>query len=149
MDNNFLLTVQITCVALMFVYIVYIVTAKKAGAYSVLTAALASAFLNCFAYTMLLFADSPEAAIAVKPFDIMGSSLAMYLLYWFACENRRLKIPKAVSVLLLAADLFGIVACASDKVFHLYFSEIMLTEQNGVHSADVKYNIGFYALLAS
>ncbi|MDE7304221.1 MAG: response regulator [Oscillospiraceae bacterium] len=149
MDNNFLLTIQITCVALMFVYIVYIVTAKKAGAYSVLTAALASAFLNCFAYTMLLFADSPEAAIAVKPFDIMGSSLAMYLLYWFACENRRLKIPKAVSILLLAADLFGIIACASDKVFHLYFRGITLTEQSGVQSADVKYNIGFYALLAS
>ncbi|MBD5144381.1 MAG: response regulator [Ruminococcus sp.] len=148
-NNNFLLTIQITCVALMFVYIIYIVTAKKAGAYSVLTAALASAFLNCFAYTMLLFADSPEAAIAVKPFDIMGSSLAMYLLYWFACENRGLKIPKVISILLLAADLFGIIACASDKVFHLYFSEIILTEQNGAHSAEVKYNIGFYALLAS
>ncbi|MDE5993452.1 MAG: hypothetical protein K2G87_10440, partial [Oscillospiraceae bacterium] len=133
--TNFLLTLQITCVALMFVYIVYIVTTKRAGAYSVLTAALASAFLNCFAYTMLLFADSPEAAVAVKPFDIMGSALAMYLLYWFACENRRLRIPKAISVLLLAADLFGIIACASDKVFHLYFSEIILTERNGAHSA--------------
>ena len=148
-NNNFLLTIQITCVALMFVYIVYIVTAKKAGAYSVLTAALASAFLNCFSYTMLLFADSPEAAVAVKPFDIMGSSLAMYLLYWFACENRRLRIPKAVSVLLLAADLFGIIASASDRVFHLYFREITLTDIGGVHSADIKYGIGFYALLAS
>lgn len=147
--TNFLLTLQITCVALMFVYIVYIVTTKRAGAYSVLTAALASAFLNCFAYTMLLFADSPEAAVAVKPFDIMGSALAMYLLYWFACENRRLKIPKAISILLLGADLFGIIACASDKVFHLYFREIILTERSGAHSADVKYNIGFYALLVS
>ncbi|MDE5576870.1 MAG: response regulator, partial [Oscillospiraceae bacterium] len=147
--TNFLLTLQITCVALMFVYIVYIVTTKRAGAYSVLTAALASAFLNCFAYTMLLFADSPEAAVAVKPFDIMGSALAMYLLYWFACENRRLKIPKAISVLLLTADLFGIIASATDRVFHLYFREITLTDIGGVHSADVKYNIGFYALLTS
>lgn len=149
MGNNFLLTVQIICAALMFVYIVYIVTAKKAGAYSVLTAALASAFLNCFAYTMLLFEDSPEAAAAVKPFYIMGASLAMYLLYRFACENRRLKIPKAVSILLLSADLFGIIACAADKVFHLYSREIILTERGGAHSADVKYNIGFYALLVS
>lgn len=147
--TNFLLTLQITCVALMFVYIVYIVTTKRAGAYSVLTAALASAFLNCFAYTMLLFADSPEAAIAVKPFDIMGSALAMYLLYWFACENRRLKIPKAISVLLLTADLFGIAASATDRVFHLYFREVTLTDIGEVHSVDVKYNIGFYALLAS
>lgn len=148
--TNILLTFQITCVALMFVYIVYIVTAKGAGAYSVLTAALASAFLNCFAYTMLLFADNLEAAVAVKPFDIMGSSLAMYLLYWFVCQTHGLKMPKAVSVTLLAADLFGIVSAASDRVFHLYFKSIELVSRGGeIHSAKVIYSIGFYVLLAS
>ena len=148
--TNILLTVQITCVALMFVYIVYIVTTKGAGAYSVLTAALASAFLNCFAYTMLLFADNLESAVAVKPFDIMGSSLAMYLLYWFARDTQRLNIPKAASVLLLGADLFGIAASASDRVFHLYFKSIELVSRDGeIHSANVVYSAGFYVLLAS
>lgn len=148
--TNILLTVQITCVALMFVYIVYIVTTKKAGAYSVLTAALASAFLNCFAYTMLLFADDLQSALAVKPFDIMGSALAMYLLYWFARESQGINIPKAVSVLLLAADLFGIVSSASDRAFHLYFRSIELVTRNGdIHSANVVYNVGFYVLMAS
>lgn len=148
--TNILLTLQITCVALMFVYIVYIVTTKGAGAYSVLTAALASAFLNCFAYTMLIFADNLESAVAVKPFDIMGSSLAMYLLYWFARDTQGLNIPKAASVLLLTADLFGIVASASDKAFHLYFKSIELVSQGGeIHSANVVYAAGFYVLLAS
>lgn len=148
--TNILLTVQITCVALMFVYIVYIVTTKKAGAYSVLTAALASAFLNCFAYTMLLFADGLQSALAVKPFDIMGSALAMYLLYWFARESQGINIPKAVSILLLAADLFGIVSSATDRAFHLYFRSIEPVTRNGdIHSANVVYNVGFYVLMAS
>ncbi|MDE6764290.1 MAG: response regulator [Oscillospiraceae bacterium] len=148
--TNILLTLQITCVALMFVYIVYIVTTKGAGAYSVLTAALASAFLNCFAYTMLIFADNFEAAVAVKPFDIMGSSLAMYLLYWFARDTQKLNIPKAASILLLSADLFGIIASASDRVFHLYFKSIELVSRDGeIHSANVIYSVGFYVLLAS
>ncbi len=148
--TNFLLTLQICCVALMFVYIVYIVTTKRAGAYSVLTAALASAFLHCFSYTMLLFADTPEAALAVKPFDIMGSALAMYLLYWFACENCGMKIPKAVSAALLAADLFAIIASAFDRVFHLYFRDIELLTSNGeIYSANVKYFVGYYVMTAS
>ncbi len=148
--TNLLLTLQICCVALMFVYIVYIVTTKRAGAYSVLTAALASAFLHCFSYTMLLFADTPEAALAVKPFDIMGSALAMYLLYWFACENCGMKIPKAVSAALLAADLFSIIASASDRVFHLYFRDIELLTSNGeIYSANVKYFVGYYVMTAS
>lgn len=148
--ENILLTLQITCVALMFVYIVYIVTTKGAGAYSVLTAALASAFLNCFAYTMFIFADNLEAAVAVKPFDIMGSSLALYLLYWFARDTQGLNIPKAASLLLLSADLFGIAASASDRVFHLYFKSIELVSRDGeIHSANVVYSVGFYVLLAS
>ncbi|MCM1023921.1 MAG: ATP-binding protein [Prevotella sp.] len=149
MAKNILLTVQIACAAMMFVYIVYIVSSKKSGAYSVLTAALASAFLNCFSYTMLLFAKSSEEAIAIKPFDIMGSALAMYLLYWFACENRRIKMPRAVSVLLLTADLFGIFAVATDRAFHLYFNSVEVVQQDGVTTANVDYNIGFYALLVS
>ena len=56
--TNLLLTLQICCVALMFMYIVYIVATKRAGAYSVLTAALASVFLHCFFCTMLLFDDT-------------------------------------------------------------------------------------------
>lgn len=144
------MTLQICCVALMFVYIVYIVTTKRAGAYSVLTAALASAFLHCFSYTMLLFADTFEAALAVKPFDIMGSALAMYLLYWFACENCGMKIPKAVSATLLAADLFAIAASASDRFFHLYFRDIELLSSNGeIYSANVVYFAGYYVMTAS
>lgn len=147
--TNFLITAQITGTALMFGYIVYIVTTKRAGAYSVLTAALASAFLNCFAYTLLLFSDSVDAALAVKPFDIMGSALTLYLLYWFIREMRGVKIPKAVSAALLLADLAGIAAAATDNVFHLYYKSVKPVTGAVFFGAEVIYSAGFYVLLGS
>lgn len=147
--TSFLITAQIAGTALMFAYIVYIVTAKKAGAYSVLTAALASAFLNCFAYTALLFSGTAEAALAVKPFDIMGSALALYLMYWFLCETRGIKIPKAVSAALLLADLFGIFSAVSDKAFHLYYKSFDPIPGTEIFCADAIYAAGFYVLLCS
>ncbi len=147
--TNFLLTLQVIGVALTFGYIVYIVTTKRAGAYSVLTAALASAFLNCFAYAMFLFSESLETALAVKPFDIMGSALALYLLYWFVRNMQGVKIPKAVSAALLIADLFGIVCAATDNAFHLYYKSITPIPDADFFRADTVYSVGFYVLLVS
>jgi len=146
---NFLAALQVIGTALMFGYIVYIVATKKAGAYSVLTAVLASAFLNCFAYTLLLFSETIEAALAVKPFDIMGSALALYLLFWFVRDITGVKVPKAVSTALLAADLFGIVSAATDRFFHLYYKSITLVEETGFFAADIVCSAGFYILAAS
>ncbi len=146
---NILFTAQVIGTVLMFVYIIYVLSTRKAGEYSVLTAALASAFLNCFAYTVLLFSDSAEAAMAVKPFDIMGSSLTFYLLYKFIRESQKVKIPRIVSLLLLAADMFGIFSAVSDRKFHLYYKSVNVVENAGFFSADVSCSVGFYVLLGS
>jgi len=146
---NILFTAQVIGTVLMFAYIIYILSTRKAGAYAVLTAALASAFLNCFAYTVLLFSDSAEAAMAVKPFDIMGSSLTFYLLYKFIRESQKVKIPRIVSLLLLAADMFGVFSAVSDRKFHLYYKSVNVIENAGFFSADVSCSVGFYVLLGS
>ena len=50
----------------------------------------------------------------------------------------------------MGADLFGIAASASDRVFHLYFKSIELVSRDGeIHSANVVYSAGFYVLFAS
>ncbi len=147
--TNFLMTVQVIGVALTFGYIVYIVTTKRAGEYSVLTAALASAFLNCFAYTMFIFSENIETALAVKPFDIMGSALALFLLYWFVRNMQGVRIPKTVSAVLLIADLFGIACAATDRTFHLYYKSIAPIPEADFFCADAVYAVGFYVLLVS
>lgn len=135
--------------AAMLGYIVYVAAARKASAYSILTSALVSAFLNAFAYLQYLNASSLETALAVKPFDIMGSSLAFFLLYCFVRDMQGAKIPFAVSIALLAADSFGIISAVSDRVFHLYYKSIETAGKEMFFDAEVRYGIGFYVLLAS
>lgn len=147
--TKILLAVQVIGLIISFGYIVYTVSIKRAGEYTVLTAALSAAFINCFAYTMLLLSDSKDAALAIKPFDIMGSTLALYFLYRCAHEICRIKISKAISFSLLTADLFGIAAISSDKYLHLYYKTVVQVECADFFSADVTYAAGFYVLLIS
>ncbi len=147
--TKILLAVQVIGLIVAFGYIVYTVSIKRAGEYTVLTAALSAAFINCFAYTMLLLSGSKDAALAIKPFDIMGSTLALYFLYRCAHEICGIKISKAINCSLLMADLFGIAAISSDKYLHLYYKTVVQIEDADFFSADVTYAAGFYVLLIS
>ncbi|MGN0674550.1 MAG: histidine kinase dimerization/phospho-acceptor domain-containing protein, partial [Oscillospiraceae bacterium] len=135
--------------AIIFLYIVYVFSKKRAGEHTVLTAALIAAFINAFGYTMVILSENIDSAASVKVFDITGSALALYLLYLFVGDLCRVKIPGAVSIILLIGDLIGIAAAASDRQLHFYYKNVVPVSETGFFAEEVEYAVGFYILMVS
>lgn len=143
--------VQTAVTAAAFAYIVYMYMFSKhnTGRHIILESAMMPAFIGSLGYTVMLLSVTADAALISYAFSITGGAFSLYLIYCFVKQNCGLTVPRYVSMILLAMDIFGCAAALTDGKFHMFFSGFGIGADGVWFIPEIEAGAGFFILIAS
>lgn len=142
--------IQIVSAFIAFLYIIRLLAKNDKDGRTLLTAAVISSFAGCIGYTVTLFCENTEAALAVNAFDVMGAAFSLYLIYVFSKKSFEFEVPRIADIAMLGADIIGIAAVLTDGRLHLFYGELGKNTENGSRVVSAAgCGAGAYILLVS